>query len=349
MNKTAKALFIEEKNYIYSPISLYMALAMLAEGAEGETLDEILALLEIEDFELMRLEMQAIYEHNRYANEDGTVQMANSIWIKNEFPVKNAYLDILANRYFAEAYGTEFDDTGAGNIVEWINTNTHDLLQLTKENYPIDPNLALLLLNTVYFDNKWEVEFDKTENYLDDFDETIEDVEYMKHTVTSRYYQGAEYEIVFDLFKNGNSIQYILPGTGTSVATLLEADILSIVVAEYQDVEATISVPKFSTQSKYSLNETLESMGCSRMFSPQAEFGGISDRALMVSFVKQDAGIELSEAGVKAAAVSSIGMVESSINPNLLIQFVLDRPFIYVIYDSNDVPLFVGVMNNPLA
>lgn len=349
MNKTAKALFLEEDNYVYSPISLYMALAMLVEGAEGETKDEILSLMEIEDFEPMRSQMQAIFEHNRYANEFGTVQMANSLWIRNGFPVKAAYVDRLAGTYFAEAYGTDFDDIGAGNIIDWINTNTHDLLELTKENYPIDPDLALLLLNTVYFDNKWDLEFDPAINYFDEFDGIVENVEYMKHTVTSRYYRGEGYEVVFDYFKNGNSIQYILPGIGTDVRTLLEDDILNLDIEAYQTVEATLSVPKFSTQSKYELNDALMSMGCGRMFTDLAEFGGISDVPLLVSFVKQDAGIRLSEAGVEAAAVSGIGLVESSVNTNPAIAFVLDRPFLYVIFDSNSVPLFVGVMNNPKA
>ncbi len=349
MNKTTKVLFAEENNYIYSPISLYMALAMLVEGAQGETLAEIQSLLGIGDFGPMRSKMQAIYEHNHYANDDGIAQMANSIWIRNDFSVKTAYLDILANQYFAEAYGTEFDDKGAENIIEWINTNTHDLLKLTKENYPIDHDLALLLLNTVYFDNKWDTGFDKSENYLDDFNGIVEDVEYMKHTIDSRYYSCDEYEIVFDFFKNGNSIQYILPKTGTGVDDLLETDILNVVIEAYSDVEATISVPKFSTQSKYDLNETLESMGCGRMFTALAEFGGISDIPLIVSYVKQDAGIELTEEGVKAAAVTAIGITESSVGPGSHIEIVLDRPFIYVIRDSNAVPLFVGVMNNPNA
>jgi serpin B len=348
MNKTAKALFLEEENYIYSPISLYMALAMLAEGAEGETLSEILSLLEVEDLGPMRTDMKSVYEHNHYANEYGTAQMANSIWIRYDLPVKEEYLDILANQYFAEAYGTEFDETGKENIIKWINTNTHDLLELTKDNYPLSSDLALLLLNTIYFDNKWDTEFLKSNNYLDDFDEIVSDVEYMKHTVSSRYYQGTDYEIVYDFFKNGNSIQYILPATSSSVDSLLQSDILTLVIDDYAGVEATISVPKFSTRSSYQLNDTLIDMGCGRMFTDFADFSKLSDHPLLVSFVKQDAGIILSEEGVKAAAVSGIGMTESVAATNR-VDIVLNRPFIYVIYDSDEVPLFVGVLNNPQA
>ena len=148
---------------------------------------------------------------------------------------------------------------------------------------------------------------------------------------------------------NNNCIKFIFPKETSSVTECLNKDYIGKIL-NYEDgvnVELTLSIPKFKTNSSYMLNDMLSNLGLGSMFNDGANFSKISDKELLVSFVKQDAGIILNEEGVKAAAVTGIGMVESAA-PGEHITIVLNRPFIYVITDSHNVPLFVGVVNNPV-
>lgn len=351
-NDTSKLLFVNSENYIYSPMSLYMALGMLAQGAEGQTLDELLLLLQgntIKTLDDINIDMNNIYNHNYYSNKDGMARMANSIWINKTFSVKNDFLEDLRTNYYAEVYHTNFNDEGKENIAEWINHYTENLLNIKKDNYPISENTALMLINTVYFDNKWEEEFKTKDNFFDSFyGDNITNVEYMKHTNGSTYFEYENCEIFYDYFKNNNCIKFIFPKENSSVEECLNSDMIGKIL-NYEDgvnVELTLSIPKFKTNSSYTLNDVLSNLGLNSIFNDGANFSKISNNDLYVSFVKQDAGIILNEEGVKAAAVTGIGMVESAA-PGENISIILNRPFIYVITDSHNVPLFVGVVNNP--
>lgn len=356
MNVTSKKLLNNFNNNIYSPISLFMALCMLTEGATLETKDELLSLLssnekQIED---LRIDMNLVYNHNYYSNKHGLSKISNSIWIRKDKSINNNYLSVLESSYNANAYETIFDDEGKSNIVDWINGNTNNLLKLEKENFNIDPNTALMLINTVYFDNKWENEFDKLDNFSDIFYgfnangiENHKNVEYMNHVFDSIYYETDNCEIFIDYFKNENMIKIIFPKENSSIYECLNSDILTTdIVKKGNPVELDLSIPKFKTNSSFILNDTLVELGVSKIFSSEAELDNIAN-GLYVSCVKQDAGIILNEEGVKAAASTNI-FVNESCGPTIQRKVTLNRPFIYIIYDSHNVPLFIGTVNDPI-
>lgn len=350
-NVTSKELFKEEINYIYSPISLYMALSMLAQGADNDTLNEILSLLQgssNDTLDEINNTMQLVFNHNSYSNKLGLAQMANSIWIRKGFPVKDEFVNKLSDYYYANAYQTNFDDDAKQNIVDWINHYTRNLLDYKKDSLIINPDIVMLLINTIYFDNKWKEEFDKANNYEDLFYGTVEkNVEYMRHTISSFYKEMDNCEVFYDYFNNQNKIKFIFPKEESSVFECLNSDVLLDSKNDlYLQCSIDLSIPKFEVKSSYDLNEPLQRLGLNSMFTYLADFSKISDEDIYVSYVRQDAGIILSEEGVKAAAVTIIGNECTSAGPEeLFLRIRLDRPFIYVIYDEYNVPLFVGVIN----
>lgn len=342
-------LFKEKINYIFSPISLYMALSMLTEGASGETYNELSTLLGYSTLEENQKQMALIYNHNYYKNDDGCLRMANSIWIKDGFSVNDDYINILSSKYFAESYQTSFDDKGKDNIINWINNYTNNFLNLTKDNYQIDSNTAVLLLNTIYFDNKWATEFKTSNTYEDNYylnNETVQ-VKYMKHKVSSIYSETDKAETITDTFKNYNYIKFILPKEGINVLDCLtQTELFGSTLEDKVMVSVNLNIPKFKFSNDYFLNDTLKEIGVNRIFNCNGEFDKINPN-LYVSFIKQTAGIELNEEGVKAAAVTSTGIKCTSIEPGKEITMILNRPFIYIIYDNNNVPLFIGIVQNP--
>lgn len=349
--KTAQEFFcVEDKNYIYSPLSLYIALSMLLEGvSKDEAKLELENLLGLER-EINRLSVKAVYENNYYKNKNGTLRLANSIWFKNNYPVEKEYLDILAKDYYAESYQTEFDAEGHQNIIDWINYYTENLLELTREKFPISPNTVIFLLNTIYFDNKWKISFDKKDTFEGDFYTSSGKVttEFMKHSVVSYGSGYDKYQVAEDYFENDASITYILPNKGINVLDLLNEEVLTKALnpADKTKMGINIVVPKFKYFSDYILNEPLMNLGVKAVFDSTSNSLDLMSKGkgLFVSVVKQNAGIEFSEAGVKAAAATGIAIEETAyIEP----EFILNRPFIYIIKDAYGIPLFIGLLQNP--
>lgn len=347
--KTTKEIFLKDssKNELYSPLSLYIALSMLLEGVENEANRELLNLLGMPDTDTIKREVKKIYENDYYKNEYGELKMANSLWVKNGLTVKDDYVNSLKDNYFAEMYQTSFNDEGIENICDWINHYTNDLLKMTKEKYNLDTtNLMLLLLNTIYFDNKWAYEYDKKKTYTDVFYGISENnADYMKHSFSSLYYSSENYISCYDYFKNNNKIKYILPNEDISVYDVLKEDIFNpLNVGE--NVNLTLSTPKIKYDCEYNFNKALNNLGVVSIFSNVNDFNILENKDIVVSFVKQNTAIEFNEDGVKAAAVTSIGVKDAAVEPSKMIEVVLNRPYIYIIYDSNNIPLFVGIVNN---
>lgn len=342
--KTSKELFNKEDNYIYSPVSLYIALGMLTEGVQGSGYDELKSLLKFNELEDLRSNVKAIFETNYYNNSKGKANLANSIWIKKGFNVENDYLNTLTNNYYTEVYDTTFDDLSKEEICGWINHYTENLINMKKENLSISPETVLMLINTIYFDNKWLNSFDPNKSFENTFYTSTEEVKanYMNHEVMSSYYDGEKYVRCDDMFENGNTISYYLPKGDTKLYELFDMDLFND--NELKIGEVSITVPKFEYKSHFDLIGPLKNMGVDKIFT-SADFSKITKEDIFVSGITQDAGIKFSEEGVKAAAVTVISMDEEAAQMGLYLK--LNKPFIYIIKDSNNTPLFIGVINNP--
>lgn len=342
--KIVDNIYKENENMIYSPASLYMALSLLSEGSTGDSYNELVDYLGVNNLEELRKLNKDLYENNYYKNKNGEGKIANSIWVKNGGNISLDYIKRLEESYYAESFKADFsNENDKNNIIRWINNNTNDFLKLTKDNYTIDSSISLLLLNTIYFNNKWSEPFDKSLTRKDTFYSYKNDVEvyFMKHSVESVYASSDDYEMVYDYFHNGNKICYLLPSEGKNVKDYLNVNFME---QKWERVILNITVPKFKYITKFDLNDTLESVGVKTIFK-----GGLDniELGLRVSKIKQVAGIELSEEGVKAAAVTSIDGPTSVEPIDKKVNIKLNRPFIYYILDSNNTILFSGVMNNP--
>ena len=280
------------------------------------------------------------------------LRLANSIWFKNNFPIDQEYLQVLADYYYAESYQTDFDSEGHQNIIEWINYYTENFLELTKDKYPVSESTIILLLNTVYFENKWKTSFDKEFTIENDFYASSGKVktEFMTHSIGSKHKAYDKYQVVEDYFENNASITYIFPNKGINVLDLLNEEVFTNALNSTDKTikKISLTVPKFKYYSNFALNQPLNSLGVREVFKPTSNSLELmsKDGGLFVSEVKQKAGIQLSEAGVKAAAVSGIAVTTSALEEEL--QIILNRPFLYIIKDAFGIPLFIGILQTPV-
>lgn len=345
-NLWPSALFNGEKNEIFSPISLYFALAMLDAGAsDTEIIAELNSLMGASVDKVLPL-MSTVYNNNHYNNEKGRCYLANSIWVRPELEIEEEYYEALSQYFNAESYLANFASREAkSKIVDWINYYTEDLLQLTPENYDIDDSLAVMLLNTIYFNNTWLTEFEKPyERTFYGLKENVQ-TKFMYHKVHTSYKITSSYTAVSDSFANGNKIYYFMPKE-TNFEELFSMSFAELIKGmSYSDVKLT--VPLFETMAEYDLVAPLKEMGYEKIFSGCNGYQGITQN-IYVDIIKQNAGIKLTEKGVEAAAVTQIGTKVTSAGIDLPeIVITLDHPFYYIIVDANNVPLFMGVTTNP--
>ena len=342
--KLIKKIFTVQDNQLFAPLSLYMALSMLVEGTSSTTSAELENLLG-QRREKLTKQLKLIYENNYYSNQNGRVYLANSLWLKKGLKINSEYLNFIKDNFYAQSYEIDFTKRKEKDkIIKWINYYTENVLKLDRNNYQIEDNLALLLLNTIYFDNKWLIAYDKEKTVEDTFyldKNNTKMVEYMNHQISTLYKKTSEYVVVMDYFENNNTITYIMPTIPFD--KLCSKDFTSF-TNDLVMGEVNLSVPKFDYSKEYNLNEALKSLGVRKIFEKDS-LNKIGEN-LSVNYIKQNVGIKLSESGAKAAAVTSIGIMKSSlvVDP---ITIKLDRPFLYLIKDANNVLLFVGILNYP--
>lgn len=360
-NSTAEILTGADKNKndLYSPVSLYMALSMLAETSAGDTREEILNTLMVDNIELLREESSKLFINLFTDNEIGKLNLANSIWLSNSYNFKNEALDILAKDYYAHSFSVDFGtDAASKRISKWINEFTGGKLGKNADDFKTTEDQVMTLLNTIYFYDEWTTKFDAAKTKADTFylsDGTTTKCDFMNMDgISSSFIKNDKYTSSSLSFKNQNSMVFILPEEGVSPYDIINDPKALSDAIDFNDSpnmsygSITYKIPKFNFDSKLELNNAVKKLGINQVFdSYVANFSPLTDQNdLFVSEIKQGTSISIDENGCEAAAFTQIDMCGAGL-PEGHADMILDRPFIFVITGINDTPLFIGVINNP--
>ena len=358
-----------KQNRNLSPISVYLAMAMVAEGAKGDTQTELLNLLGCESIEQLRGTCAALLEKLSIDSENSTLDLHNSLWMTeslNGTPVvfHDSFLAVLGETYRSEANTVDFGRTSAARqIADWITTHTRGKIKISDDALRFDPETIAVLINTIYLKDVWNDPFDKLRTDkgifcgLNERGEAAElNVEYMHRgdrNVTLvqgdgwlryRVYLAEVGYVSFVLPDEGISLDHLL-GSPEAIEKLLRAGI-------NKTCNVSLMIPKFSFQDKMELDAVLASMGLNLSFSTEADFSGMTDVSCRIDRVLQESYIGVDEYGVEAAAYTMVSVKASGIfNPVELetIDFHLTRPFLYAIESYDGTVLFVGTVTTPNA
>ena len=346
-----------DKNVFISPLSVATALSMAVNGAEGQTRADMMATLEQNGLSLDQVNEGYRQLITLLPVLDPEVQLllANSIWYRQGFPAKDAFLATNRDYYDSEVAELNFADPQARiTINNWVNDNTNGLIESIVDG-PIASNVVMYLINAVYFKGTWRHPFDPEFTAPAQFqleNGTTTEVEMMN------YGQGFLPYFENDMFQaidlayadSAFTMSVFLPKPGYSVDDVIG----QMNNANWQQwtqsfvyQELFFHFPKFKMKYEESLVKVLTDMGMGLAFAPGlADFTGIADAALNIDEVKHKAVIEVNEEGSEAAAVTSVVIVETSL-PLIPMMFV-DKPFVFAIRDaqSNGI-LFIGKMMNP--
>jgi len=347
-------------NIMISPFSITSALSMTLNGAAGETFDAVKASLRYDAMSLDEVNdtYRKLVSEMVPVDERVVMEIANSVWVENQFPVKDEFIEALKKWYLAEARNFSVSDPGSVNIINgWIEEKTHDRIQ--KMISRLDPDLAMLLINAVYFNGKWKHQFDPeltTDRpfYISSGDPVNVPMMYQKEkfavsstdrvTLAELPYGQGNYSMVVALPDEGITPAEILSGLD---AGKWEEWMQGL---SYGQTEVRLYMPKFKYEYKRRLNDDLISLGMGPAFDPgTADFSKISDVEVFISFVLHQTFIENKEEGTEAAAATVVGFTRTSLPPEPQV-INLNRPFLYFIRETTTGTIvFMGLLADPEA
>lgn len=358
--KAAMAQFLKDgENGACAPLNIYFALAMLAQTAGGNSRQQILDALGHNSIDSLREQSNRLWLAHYYNDGQTTSLLANSVWLDEAYPFHRDTLDTLAAEYFASSFsgdlGTEEMDK---QLTTWLNTQTGGLLTEYTQNIQLDPSTAFCLASTAFFRADWTDTFHKASTYPEVFHAEGQDIttDFMHTTFFEYdYYEGNDFSAVSLGLSGEHQMWLFLPEEGSSPSALLESgtyyDLLSSPETWQQQRKVTLnlSMPKFDVGNQQDLFSGLQTMGITDVFDTKtADFSPLSDDTLYLSSATHAARVAVDEDGVIAAAYTLL-VLDGEGMPKQLenVDLNLNRPFLFVITGSDNLPLFAGTVNRP--
>jgi len=352
-----KELLVEDKgkNIFISPFSMTTALAMAYNGAETDTRDAMAEVLgfsgqSLEDLNSNFSELLAAIQN---ADPDIELNIANSVWKRSGFEVKEDYLARVEQYYYSSVQDLDFSRSDAPDIInEWIEDATRG--KIDKMISEIDAMVMMYLINAIYFKGDWTHPFDEELTGTGDFyleDGSTVDVEMMENYGDYKYSRNGDLEAVrLPYGRDMVSMYIILPPEDTELDLAIE-EINGYSWNEFMDSfaerELNLRMPRFEIE--YGIKDLLPPLtrlGMGIAFTDSADFSGMHPD-LFISRVDHKAVIEVNEKGSEAAAVTVVEM-ELTSAPADPIEFTADRPFFFVISDDRTGSiLFMGKVADP--
>jgi serine protease inhibitor len=253
-------------NSIYSPISVYFSLGIMAELEDGEMREEILELLGAKNIEELRKNSYDIWN----ANYTLTNNFANSLWLNEGTEIDEETLQILRDSYYASVYKGDFSSEECALAYRaWLNENTDGLVDKLSD-VNLDPDAYMAHASAIKFSAHWKHKFFDEKNDTKIFHTPNGEVEaeFMNQDIGGRdYYWGNNFSSVKLDFIYGDGMFFILPDENTSIDELLSDDeFLSFVInsGDWKNKsypKVNLSVPKFEIQSDMELTQGLKSLG----------------------------------------------------------------------------------------
>lgn len=344
---------------LVSPLSALIALAMTANGAEGDTLSEMENVLgggmSIEEIN----EQLFNYASSLKSTDDAKFNLANAIWVTSNpsFSINRNFVKAIENTYDADIIAADLPSS-VGAINDWAKEETFGMIPSILKDGDLTVDTVMVLLNALAFDALWEAPVSESavfESTFTGIDNNIQTAKFMR-TSCDGYIEGENAVGIVKNYKGGNyAFVAILPSTNVYdyAASLDGEDFIELYDNRKKassGLEVDAKMPNFSFDCNIEMKDALQSMGITKAFdSSQADLDGLGQDTrggLFVSRVVQKTHIDLDHSGTRAAAVTAV-MVDIECAPMEYYNVNLDRPFLYAIVDTEaGLPIFIGICDN---
>jgi len=360
----------KQDNYIISPVSIYMALAMCVEGGSEEIRLELLNALGMTYEEVCKY-TKILFSKLNDSSETETILgdktlfkeiMANSIWIDDNIQLKDEGLLKLANDYHCSSYSAPFKDSNRKAnkaIKDYIKDQTKGLLD---KNYNISKETLFTLINTYYLKDVWNYDGDPllftSEKYM--FNDIVETYLLQGYYKPGKAYQTDKYTSFFTITNHEIKVKFIVPNDGYSINDIYTKETLYSVnsLKDYNKVDDTNKIryytrclfPEFEAEYDDDLQDILKTgFNINKFFDFGLNMTNLTDEVIKCDAVYHTAKLKVDKKGIEGAAVTVIpgaGAAGPDDYIEVFLDYIVDKNFIVIVTDSYDVPLFSGVIYN---
>ncbi|XP_030764424.1 antichymotrypsin-2-like isoform X4 [Sitophilus oryzae] len=340
-----------DANFVFSPLSIEIILALTQAGAKGKTAEEFTTALNLPSTQQKTQEALKQFLPTLKSNtNDLKLSSANKLFLGEAFEILESFKQLATSVFEAGAENIDFskNQAAAESINKWVESQTNNKIQNLINPDSLSAATRLVLVNALYFKGKWSTPFEDYLTRKEKFFVTktnSKEVDMMHVEDTFRYYECTKRNAKFlELPYAGENVTMtiVLPNEVEGL-TALESNVESLLTPPpYNYERVAVSLPKWLVETKLELNQILENLGLKTAFTGDADFSNLSKEALQISQVVQKAFINVTESGTEAAAATAVTIqLTSAIQKPIPKPFRADHPYLYFIkYD--DIVLFIG-------
>lgn len=352
----------EQENIILSPLSASMLLGMLMNGADGETLAQIQTMtgfgddISIDDINAYYKQLMDVLPELDRAT---VLKIANGIWVREDFPVKDTFITACKNNFKAQARNVPSftDENVLNDINSFVAQQTNNRIKKVIDASMVDETTVMALLNALYFKSMWVTKFKKSDTRKGAFTtlngQAIQTDMMHMYEEKFLFHEDTAYSMIELPYKGDEyCADIVLPGNRYERTNIdIREWIKSIddekwqkMISSLHKTEVDLAMPKFSLNYSRRLKEDLVALGMKDAFGNDADFSNLSDRQTYVSCIDQHTFMKVDEEGTEAASVTISLMVEKASG----YYFCVDRPFLFVIRERDfGTILFAAIIGHP--
>lgn len=360
----------EQDNFAVSPVSVFSALALAAECADGDTRAELLVALNVSREQLLNYYStmyNSLEVERKIGNKvTGVLNLSNSIWVNKGTDVKQDCINSLSDNYYAYSYSADFhnDNINANKAVrDFVSKKTKGLID---KDFQLSKDTLCALINTLYLKTIWNTDgeglffTDRTYSFTS-ADGSVKNVKLLQgEYVNGRAAEFDDFTTFYTKTYDGYKIKFILPKDGYTLSQVFTSENIAAAnsVSDYDgyDVENGVAYltrvlfPEYKCKYDKDVKDILtEKFGIQSFFQPYVcDFSALTDEACHCTKVQHVTDLTVDKEGIEGAAVTVVEMDCESEGPSLAVydDFIVDKAFGFIITDWQDITLFSGVVNN---
>lgn len=366
------ALHKAQENVAVSPISVSITLAMVAAGAKGPTLDQIVSCLRLSSPASLHdfaSQVRSIVLTDASPKGGPLLSFANGVWVERTLPLQPSFVDTVKNKYAAVAQPADFLHEAEKARVEintWAEKETKKIIKEILPTGALDGNSKCVVANALYFKGAWQKQFDVAATTDEDFyladGKTIQ-IPMMTTNKKQEITSHDSFKVLRLPYNKGEdgrsfSMYFILPNERNGlldVEKAVNADFLEQKLVKSNEVKVgAFKLPRFKVSGGYEMPDALAKLGLTLPFSNEADFSNMVDspigQSLSIDKVYHKAAVEVNEEGTVAAAATAAVVMLRSVQLEPTQDFVADHPFVFVLKeDMTGIVTFIGHVANPAA
>ena len=342
------------ENFVYSPLNIFFAMSLLAECTEGDSKAELLEFIGEDDLVALRKNAYDMWLNNYIDSDDNKTHFGNSVWLNKKILFDQNALKILNENYFASVYSGKMGDKAYFNdFKSWLNKQTNNLLTDSVDTIPEwDAKTAMCLASTLYFKSNWQKEFPVSVEkpfYTNNGQKTTK---FLLGTDCRYFYESDNFTATAVNFSNGGNMLFVLPNENSSIEDVAKNEkfyeLIYTTNKKATEERVCVQVPEFDVSAHFRLSDCLPKLGVKDIFSPsKANFSKITKEQIYVDLIMHSARVKIDKYGCEGAAITITNTKNTSAAIEKPIDFILDRPFIFVVRSHDNSPLFIGAVYNP--